>query len=102
MNFKDAFERNLEINLEISVPSDLTDEEKEERAEIDIRTIISGIYTAIPKSQRKNIKVIDSSGTTHKYESFDQIKELYRRDGRIRIFYVGKINELTDYPPPKQ
>jgi len=80
----------MQINFSIRVPDELEDSGREERVKIDLDTIILGIHNIIPQNERKNIKVIDGNEVMHEYESFSQIEEIYKSDGKIGLIYVGK------------
>ena len=88
----------MRIQFEISNPVyDVTrsefsshPEERRERADIDLSTVISGMIGLVPPDERQNIKVKDGAGTVHTFESLEQVGEIYRRDGKIGLYYVGK------------
>ena len=80
----------MEINLKMKVPEDLDILDREERIKTDLDTIVLGIHNMIPADERKHIKIIDGDDIIHKYESFFQIAEIYRKSGKLGIIYVGK------------
>lgn len=61
-----------------------------ERADIDLSTIVMGLVNLVPPGKRQNIKVKDGDGNVHIFESAEQVKEIYRRDGWIGLYYAGK------------
>ena len=94
----------MRIQFEISNPThDITRSEfssdsrkRRERADIDLSTVIGGLIKLVPPEERQNIKVKDGAGTIHIFESFEQVKEIYHRDGKIGLYYVGKDSAFED------
>ncbi len=84
----------MEIRLDIKVPEEFEGAKREERVQIDIETAISVVHSMIPEEERTNIKIRDGTGIMHKYESFAQIEEMYRRDNKIGMIYVGSDSEF--------
>ena len=94
----------MHIQFEISNPThnvtrsefSSNPKERRERADIDLSTIISGLIRLVPPEERKNIKVKDGAGTLHIFESFEQVEDIYCRDGKVGLYYVGKDSAFED------